>query len=132
MSIDDIKDINKLRNMLKEAYKEIIYLKGCCRKAGEELANYTFEYDEKPKNLVVQAMDLVVQAIDINDKYKKLQNQNKNILFLAILSILPATSSENELIQNIKCLCERVLKDNDIKEIEELYELIKGNINEID
>lgn len=71
MSIDDIKDINKLRNMLKEAYKEIAYLKECCRKTGEELANYTFEYDEKPKNLVVQAMD-------INDKYKKLQNQNKN------------------------------------------------------
>ena len=125
MSIDDIKDINKLRNMLKEAYKEIIYLKGCCRKAGEELANYTFEYDEKPKNLVVQ-------AIDINDKYKKLQNQNKNILFLIILSMLPVTSSENELIQNIKCLYERVLKDNDTKEIKELYELIKGNINEID
>ena len=125
MSIDDIKDINKLRNMLKEAYKEIIYLKGCCRKAGEELANYTFEYDEKPKNLVVQ-------AIDINDKYKKLQNQNKNILFLIILSMLPVTSSENELIQNIKCLYERVLKDNDTKEIKELYELIKGNTNEID
>ena len=125
MSIDDIKDINKLRNMFKEAYKEIVYLKGCCRKAGEELANYTFEYDEKPKNLVVQ-------ATDINDKYKKLQNQNKNILFLIILSMLPVTSSENELIQNIKCLCERVLKDNDIKEIKELYELIKGNINEID
>lgn len=125
MSIDDIKDINKLRNMLKEAYKEIAYLKGCCRKTGEELANYTFEYDEKPKNLVVQ-------ATDINDKYKKLQNQNKNILFLIILSVLPVTSSENELIQNIKCLCKRVLKDNDIKEIEELYELIKGNTNEID
>ena len=125
MSIDDIKDINKLRNMLKEAYKEIAYLKECCRKTGEELVNYTFEYDEKPKNLVVQAMD-------INDKYKKLQNQNKNILFLIILSMLPVTYSENELIQNIKCLCERVLKDNDIKEIEELYELIKGNTNKID
>ena len=58
MSIDDIKDINKLRDLLKEAYKEISYLKECCRKVGEELANYTFEYDEKPKNLVVQAMDI--------------------------------------------------------------------------
>lgn len=124
MSIDDIKDTNKLRNMLKEAYKDIDYLKKCCRKVGEELAKYTFEYDEKPKNLVVQAMD-------INDRYKNLQNQNKDILFLIILSILPVKSSENEIIQNIKCLCERVLKDNNIEEIKELYELIKDNNNEI-
>ena len=42
------------------------YLKQCCQKAGEELAKHSFEYDGKEKNLVVQAMEL-------NEKYEKLK-----------------------------------------------------------
>ena len=41
------------------------YLKQCCQKAGEELSKHSFEYDGKEKNLVVQAMEL-------NEKYEKL------------------------------------------------------------
>ena len=42
------------------------YLKQCCQKAGEELAKHSFDYDGKEKNLVVQAMEL-------NEKYEKLE-----------------------------------------------------------
>ena len=48
------------------------YLKQCCEKAGEELAKHSFEYDGKEKNLVVQAMEL-------NEKYEKLENALEEI-----------------------------------------------------
>ena len=54
---------------LKQEYENLKgeekYLKQCCQKAGEELAKHSFEYDGKEKNLVVQAMEL-------NEKYEKL------------------------------------------------------------
>lgn len=48
------------------------YLKQCCQKAGEELAKHSFSYDGKEKNLVVQAMEL-------NEKYEKLEKALKEI-----------------------------------------------------
>ena len=48
------------------------YLKQCCQKAGEELAKHSFEYDGKEKNLVVQAMEL-------NEKYEKFKNALEEI-----------------------------------------------------
>ena len=48
------------------------YLKQCCEKAGEELAKHSFGYDGKEKNLVVQAMEL-------NEKYEKLIDQNASL-----------------------------------------------------
>lgn len=48
------------------------YLKQCCAKAGEELAKHSFEYDGKEKNLVVQAMEL-------NEKYEKLEKTLEEI-----------------------------------------------------
>lgn len=45
--------------------QEIKYLKKCCIKAGKELEKYSFEWDGKEKNLVVQALEL-------NCKYEKL------------------------------------------------------------
>ena len=72
MSINEIKDINKLRQMLTESKAQEKYLKECCRKAGEELAKHSFEYDGKEKNLVVQAMEL-------NEKYKKLERTLEEI-----------------------------------------------------
>ena len=42
------------------------YLKQCCQKAGEELAKHSFDYDGKEKNLVVQ-------AIELNEKYEKFE-----------------------------------------------------------
>ena len=55
MSITEIRDIKKLQSRLKSALDEIEYLKECCTKTGEELAKYTFPYDYKEKNLVIQA-----------------------------------------------------------------------------
>lgn len=48
------------------------YLKQCCEKAGKELAKHSFDYDGKEKNLVVQAMEL-------NEKYEKLEKALEEI-----------------------------------------------------
>lgn len=48
------------------------YLKQCCQKAGEELAKHSFEYDGKEKNLVVQ-------AIELNEKYEKFKKALEEI-----------------------------------------------------
>lgn len=72
MSIEEIKDINKLKQMLKSEIEENKYLKECCIKAGEEFAKNSFEWDGKEKNLVVQAMEL-------NDRYEKLKAENEHL-----------------------------------------------------
>lgn len=61
--LDKIKD--EYREMSENLKAEEKFLKQCCQKAGEELAKHSFEYDGKEKNLVVQAMEL-------NEKYEKL------------------------------------------------------------
>jgi len=48
------------------------YLKQCCEKAGKELTKHSFDYDGKEKNLVVQAMEL-------NEKYEKLEKALEEI-----------------------------------------------------
>ena len=68
----DVEEISKLRIELAHAKVEEKYLKQCCAKAGEELAKHSFEYDGKEKNLVVQAMEL-------NEKYKKLEKALEEI-----------------------------------------------------
>lgn len=61
--LDKIKD--EYREMSENLKAEEKFLKQCCQKAGEELAKHSFDYDGKEKNLVVQAMEL-------NEKYEKL------------------------------------------------------------
>ena len=61
--LDKIKD--EYREMSENLKAEEKFLKQCCTKAGEELAKHSFDYDGKEKNLVVQAMEL-------NEKYEKL------------------------------------------------------------
>ena len=78
------KDVNKqlgykyltIKQECENLKAEEKYLKQCCEKAGEELAKHSFEYDGKEKNLVVQAMEL-------NEKYEllKIQNQQQYIEF---------------------------------------------------
>ena len=65
------------------------YLKQCCTKAGEELAKHSFEYDGKEKNLVVQAMEL-------NEKYEKLKKAFEEI------EEYTKNFSEVDLFQDIK------------------------------
>lgn len=68
----DVEEIDKLRIELADTKAEEKYLKQCCEKAGEELAKHSFGYDGKEKNLVVQAMEL-------NEKYEKLIDQNASL-----------------------------------------------------
>lgn len=49
MSIEEIKDINKLRRMLKSEMQENKYLKECCKDAGLELQKHSFAWDGKEK-----------------------------------------------------------------------------------
>lgn len=65
-------EIKKLSQECENLKAEEKYLKQCCQKAGEELAKHSFEYDGKEKNLVVQAMEL-------NEKYEKLENALEEI-----------------------------------------------------
>ena len=64
--------IKKLRQECETLKAEEKYLKQCCQKAGEELAKHSFEYDGKEKNLVVQ-------AIELNEKYEKLKKALEEI-----------------------------------------------------
>ena len=68
-AFQDFKWITQKCENLKAEEK---YLKQCCTKAGEELAKHSFEYDGKEKNLVVQAMEL-------NEKYEKLKKALEEI-----------------------------------------------------
>lgn len=65
-------EIKKLSQECKNLKAEEKYLKQCCQKAGEELAKHSFEYDGKEKNLVVQ-------AIELNEKYEKLKKALEEI-----------------------------------------------------
>lgn len=65
MSIEEIKDIKKLQQMLKSELELRKYTYECCIEAGKELAKHSFEWDGKEKNLVIQAMEL-------NERYEKL------------------------------------------------------------
>ena len=65
-------EIKKLRQECENLKAEEKYLKQCCQKAGEELAKHSFEYDGKEKNLVVQ-------AIELNEKYEELKEDRYNL-----------------------------------------------------
>lgn len=66
------KEFLKLSQECENLKAEEKYLKQCCQKAGEELAKHSFEYDGKEKNLVVQ-------AIELNEKYEKLKKALEKI-----------------------------------------------------
>ena len=65
-------EIKKLRQECENLKAEEKYLKQCCQKVGEELAKHSFEYDGKEKNLVVQ-------AIELNEKYEKFEKALEEI-----------------------------------------------------
>lgn len=123
MSIDDIKDINKLRNMLKEAYKDIDYLKKCCRKVGEELAKYTFEYDEKPKNLVVQAKTL--NSLHENN----LKYFDKKLNSLGIIKALDTNLIYIQFFNQVKDICKDYNSENSFDKLDEIDTIVQYCIN---
>ena len=68
----DYKQLARKTQECENLKAEEKYLKQCCQKAGEELAKHSFEYDGKEKNLVVQ-------AIELNEKYEKLKKALEEI-----------------------------------------------------
>lgn len=71
-------DFDQLKAELKSAKELREYTYDCCKQAGEELAKNSFEWDGKEKNLVVQAMEL-------NERYDQLKVENgglKNAVML--------------------------------------------------
>ena len=67
------KQLKRLEQELKWANDEEKYLKDCCIKAWKELEKHSFKWDGKEKNLVVQALQL-------NQLYEKLEQENKELL----------------------------------------------------
>ena len=69
--------LDQLKSELKSAKELREYTYDCCKQAGEELAKNSFEWDGKEKNLVVQAMEL-------NERYDQLKVENgglkKNVM----------------------------------------------------
>lgn len=121
MAIEDIKDINKLKNMLKEAQNEIKYLKACCEQAGLELAKNSFAYDYKEKNLVVQAMDINKQLwnkeLELKEKNQELTEELQKSLRRIIVF--------NELAEKFQA------KKHEIKKLKEKFKQITFLINKI-
>lgn len=66
------KQFKRLEQELKWANDEEKYLKECCIKAGKELEKHSFKWDGKEKNLVIQALQL-------NQLYEKLEQENKTL-----------------------------------------------------
>ena len=61
-----------LKFELKSEQKDNKYIKNCCIRAGKELEKCSFKWDGKEKNLVVQALEL-------NEQYDKLQAENERL-----------------------------------------------------
>ena len=66
------KKVDRLEQELKWANDEEKYLKDCCIKAGKELEKHSFKWDGKEKNLVVQALQL-------NQLYEKLEQERDEL-----------------------------------------------------
>lgn len=68
----DYEQLDQLKTELKSAKELREYTYDCCKQAGEELAKNSFEWDGKEKNLVVQAMEL-------NERYDQLKAENDEL-----------------------------------------------------
>lgn len=144
MTIDDIKDINKLRAMLKESQNEVKYLKECCEQAGVELAKNSYAYDYKEKNLVVQAIGLnekffkgKCELTDLKERYEKLKKSNSNYATAVLRrnfkldrikniakKLLPLTNEYDNCYYKDKCLdCD---KGCQYRAVEAILQIIEG------
>lgn len=102
MSLDDIKNPDKLRSMLRVEMRDNDYLKTCCEEAGKELEKFSFSWDGKEKNLVIQAMhlnDLHAKALDKLKEIHSLvvhETKDNNIAVLKseIMNILTRNDEE--------------------------------------
>ena len=100
-------EIKKLSQECESLKAEEKYLKQCCQKAGEELAKHSFEYDGKEKNLVVQ-------AIELNEKYEKFKKALEEIeeVIDSIFDRCPWRKTDSCMpVYNV---CEELIKTLDI------------------
>lgn len=100
-------EIKKLSQECENLKAEEKYLKQCCQKAGEELAKHSFEYDGKEKNLVVQ-------AIELNEKYEKFKKALEEIeeIIDSIFDRCPWRKTDSCMpVYNV---CEELIKTLDI------------------
>ena len=101
------KEFLKLSQECENLKAEEKYLKQCCQKAGEELAKHSFEYDGKEKNLVVQ-------AIELNEKYEKFKKALEEIeeVIDSIFDRCPWRKTDSCMpVYNV---CEELIKTLDI------------------
>ena len=114
-------EIKKLSQECENLKAEEKYLKQCCQKAGEELAKHSFEYDGKEKNLVVQ-------AIELNEKYEKLKKALEKIE-----RICEKSSTEWEAYKDETCIFHcKTRKTNRAKLADKILNIInkvKGETN---
>lgn len=99
MSIEEIKDINKLRQMLKIKIDDNKRLYNFCERAGLELEKHSVYWDGKAKYLVVQAEIL-------NEKYEKLVKTLTEIKEIANYSFNLSTSELMAKLEQILQKCE--------------------------
>ena len=65
-------EYEQLKAELKSSKELRKYTYDCCKRAGEELAKNSFDWDGKEKNLVVQ-------AIELNERFNQLKAENDNL-----------------------------------------------------
>ena len=107
---------------LQRLKQEEQYLKQCCIKAGKELAKHSFEWDGKEKNLVVQAMEL-------NQKYEALKQENEELKKENRYYKSELKHSCNELDKSNKWqVAERKEKNNYRKALEEIREMFPNEV----
>jgi hypothetical protein len=71
---------------------EIKYLKQCCSEAGLELQKYSYEYDYKEKNLVIQAK----KCNEIISELKKENSDLKLLVSKMSREIIELSRGKNE------------------------------------
>lgn len=112
MSIEEIKDIKKLQQMLKSELELRKYTYKCCQEAGEELAKNSFDWDGKEKNLVIQAMELNERFEAKKQECEELKKENYELteevnidraLFAEIDQLKQANDEKNELLAKLGC-----------------------------
>ena len=65
-------EYEQLKAELKSSKELRKYTYDCCKRAGEELAKNSFDWDGKEKNLVVQ-------AIELNERFNQLKAENEHL-----------------------------------------------------
>lgn len=101
MSIDEIKDIKKLQKMLKYERELRKYTYECCKEAGKELEKNSFTWDGKEKNLVIQAMEL-------NERYDKLQQILAEIKEIAENAYCLTNATNKDMAQFAKQILQKI------------------------